>query len=405
MMSDRRLLFVAPASIPVNGAEAIVNVKLLKLLVSKGYKIDLISKKAKWEHYPLMQEEELQRSLSSVTVIEIENRLSIRTIWYHIMAWFRFGVVFKGAYWAFIASNTVKKLVRSNHYLCVITKNIPSELVGYWAKVRYGIPWAATWNDPYPRERFPEPYSKGPHTRLWLLKRPLIKKMRMADAHIFPSARLRDYMQGYLKCDAGKTYIIPHIVEPLRRMDVQSDGVLKICYIGCLNEVRQPWTTIEALDAFHKKNCAFNFKVDFIGTTASGTKEEIKSRGLEDIVRVFPPVSYSESLDLLQKYDLALIIEAPCPEGVFLPSKVSDAMAAGLSVFAISPAVGVLHDLFENGYIHYFSDVTRLESIVEGLDAIASDFLAGRLGRTAVPTDFLPEYVGNQYERIFQVIG
>ena len=36
MMSERRLLFVAPASIPVNGAEAIVNVKLLKLLVSKG---------------------------------------------------------------------------------------------------------------------------------------------------------------------------------------------------------------------------------------------------------------------------------------------------------------------------------------------------------------------------------
>jgi len=405
MMSERRLLFVAPASIPVNGAEAIVNVKLLKLLVSKGYKIDLISKKARWEHYPLMQEEELQRSLSSVTVIEIENRVSLRTIWYHFMAWLRFGVVFKGAYWAFIASKTVKKLVRKNHYQCVITKNIPSELVGYWAKLRYGIPWAATWNDPYPRERFPEPYGRGPHARLGMLKRPLIKKMRMADAHIFPSARLRDYMQGYLKCDAGKTYVIPHIAEPVGRKQAQSDGVLKICYIGSLNEARQPWTTIEALDAFHRNNGTFAFKVDIIGTTPSGIKEEISSRDLEGIVSVFPPVSYSESLDLLQKYDLALIIEAPCPEGVFLPSKVCDAMAAGLSVFAVSPAVGVLHDLFENRYIQYFSDVTRPDSILEGLDAIASDFTAGRLGSTAVPSEFLPESVSNQYERIFQVIS
>ena len=35
MRDNNRILFVAPASIPVNGAEAIVNVKLLKLLVSK----------------------------------------------------------------------------------------------------------------------------------------------------------------------------------------------------------------------------------------------------------------------------------------------------------------------------------------------------------------------------------
>ena len=151
-MSEKRILFIAPASIPVNGAEAIVNVKLLKLLVSKGYRIDLISKKAKWKHYPLTEEEELQRSLSSLTVIEFENRLSFLSIWYHIRACFRFGVVFKGAYWAFIASKKVKELVKANDYQCIITKNMPSELVGYWAKCRYGIPWAATWNDPYPRE-------------------------------------------------------------------------------------------------------------------------------------------------------------------------------------------------------------------------------------------------------------
>ena len=72
-MANNRILFLAPASIPVYEAEAIVNVKLLKLLVSKGYRIDVISKKAKWKRYPLMLEDELQKELSSVTIIEVDN--------------------------------------------------------------------------------------------------------------------------------------------------------------------------------------------------------------------------------------------------------------------------------------------------------------------------------------------
>ena len=211
-------------------------------------------------------------------------------------------------------------------------------------------------------------------------------------------------MLGYLKCDVSKTYVIPHIVEPLRRRVVPSDGVLKICYMGCLDGPRQPWTTIEALDIFHKKHNGLDFKVDFIGTAPCGTVEAIQMRHLDKVVSVYPPVSYTESLNLLQDYDVALIIEAPCREGVFLPSKVSDAMAAGLPVFAISPSVGVLNDMHKNGYIRYFADVTRPESIVGGLDNIVSDYIAGRLESPTIPTDFEPEYVGEQYDRITEAI-
>lgn len=42
---NKHILMIAPASIPVTGAEAICNVKLLKVLSENGYKIDLISKK------------------------------------------------------------------------------------------------------------------------------------------------------------------------------------------------------------------------------------------------------------------------------------------------------------------------------------------------------------------------
>ena len=165
-MSNNRILFIAPASIPVFAAEAIVNFKLLKLLVSKGYKIDVISKKAKWERYPMMFEEELQQKLSSVTIIEVSNKINLSSLWFHLRAWLRFGVMFKGIHWAFLASQKAKLLLMENNYSCVMTKNTPSEIVGRWIKRHYGTTWLATWNDPYPLERFPEPYGKGPNAKL-----------------------------------------------------------------------------------------------------------------------------------------------------------------------------------------------------------------------------------------------
>ena len=52
-MKNKHILMIAPASIPVTGAEAICNVKLLKVLSENGYVIDLISKKMKYTHYKM----------------------------------------------------------------------------------------------------------------------------------------------------------------------------------------------------------------------------------------------------------------------------------------------------------------------------------------------------------------
>ncbi len=403
-MAEKRILFLAPASIPVNGAESIVNVKVIKLLVAKGYKIDLISKHYIWDHYPTTQDEELQAALASITTIKVSNKLSLNTLWLHFRAWARFGVLFKGIHWAFLASKRVEQLMASNKYECIMTKNIPSEVVGNWAKRRYGIPWVATWNDPYPHERYPEPYGKGPQAPLWLLKKPLVRQMRNADAHIFPSQRLRDYMLSYLGCNTAQTYVIPHIVEPLSKKDRTPNSVLKVCYMGSLDGPRKPWTTLDAIRDFKKQNPYCPVRFDFICPAPAGMADRIKEYGIDDIVSVYPPVSYSRSLELLYEYDVALIIEAQCKEGIFLPSKVSDAMAVGLSVFAISPSVGVMHDLYEKGHVQYFADVSDPKSITESIERLVSDFKSGCFAPLAVPSDYLALTVGEQYDGIMDKI-
>ncbi|MBR5706064.1 MAG: glycosyltransferase family 4 protein [Bacteroidaceae bacterium] len=399
-MANNRILFLAPASIPVYEAEAIVNVKLLKLLVSKGYRIDVISKKAKWKRYPLMLEDELQKELSSVTIIEVDNKINFSTLWLHLRGWLRFGVFFKGIHWAFLASRKAESLIRSNDYGCVMTKNTPSEVVGRWIKRRYGIPWIATWNDPYPLERYPEPYGEGPDAKLSLLKRPLLGQMKEADAHVYPSARLRDYMQGYMQCPPEKTFVVPHIVEHAADAERVRDGGLKICYVGSLIDSRKPWTLLDAVSLFRQKHGETAFSIDFVGDVPSNMKDVIEEKGLSGTVKVLPPVSYTESMKLLGGYDVSLIIEAPCKEGIFLPSKVSDAMAMGLTVFAVSPAKGVLRDLYESGYVQYFSDVTDVASIVDAFEKLVSDYNSGKMSDSSIPVDYEPKTIGDQYDKI-----
>ena len=403
-MAENRILFLAPASIPVNGAESIVNLKLIKLLISKGYEIDLISKKYKWDHYPVSRYDDLLSSLSSATVLEVDNHFGVKALWYHLRAWLRFGVLFKGIHWAYLASKKVESLIAEKDYKCVITKNIPSEVVGYWIMRRYRIPWIATWNDPYPHERYPEPYGKGPSTRLALFKKPLISQMSSADAHIFPSGRLRDYMLSYLNCDINKTFVISHIVESVAGCPKQRDGILNICYIGNLDGPRKPWTLLEAISIV-KNRCIDNaMRVDFVGTTPVNMCDVIKEKGIDDIVNILPPVSYNESLKLMSRYDVALIIEAPCKEGVFLPAMVSDAMAAGISIFAVSPGDGVLHDMYTNGYIQFFSDVTKVDSIVNEMMRLIDLFNSNQLKKPLIPEEYKSDFIGCQYDNIIEML-
>ena len=50
---NKRILMIAPASIPPTVAEGIVNYKLIKVLCEAGYKVDLISRIHKNKVYPV----------------------------------------------------------------------------------------------------------------------------------------------------------------------------------------------------------------------------------------------------------------------------------------------------------------------------------------------------------------
>ena len=398
-MKNKHILVIAPASIPITGAEAICNVNLLRVLSENGYKIDLISKRMKYTHYPETNLAELGLNLNSVNTIEVDNKISLKVIWQHLCCLFIFGTVFKGAHWAYCVLKVAKELCKKNQYDAIITKNSPSELLGYYFKKKNGIKWIATWNDPYPTKKYPKPYGNGVNAKLFILERPLLKKMEEADYHIFPNQRIRDYMSNYINIPAEKTRIIPHVVIPREHIDTPHEN-LKIVHLGNVLPPRDATPFLRALSEFIKNKQDAKIEIAFIGQTPQSIKDYIKTTHLEKYVKVFPPVKYEESQEILETYDIQLIVEAPCEEGIFLPTKVSDSMQLGKPIFTISPSVGVLNDLYKKGHISYFSSVKDEKDILATLEQVYNDFTNGKLKTFSLEKSYSPQTIFQQYDEI-----
>lgn len=394
-LKGKHILFIAPESFPVNGAEAIVNIKQLEILSNAGCVIDVVSKKRKWTDYPLTELADTGIQLNSLHVLEVDNHLNWESVKLHLLTFFTFGIVYKGAHWAWPALQVCKKLLKQNQYDCVITKSFPSELVGYWIKKNKGIKWVATWNDPYPVEKYPFPYGNGPKAKVFWGAKELVPMMeRYPDFHLFPSERLRDYMLQYMDVSLDKTRILPHVTLKFDLQRKRTDlRCLSILHSGNLNYPRDPESFLNALAVFVHENPEAQLKVFFQGVLPDKLKKLIIQLDLVKWVKILPAISYKESIEHLSDYDVALIIEAPCAEGVFLPTKVSDYMQVGKTIWAISPSQGVLHDLYENGNITYFANCQDEESVLNELKLIYEDFLLGKLRKSETPVEYTPKYI------------
>lgn len=389
---------IAPSSFPVFGAESIVNIKLLKALKASGdFIIDLVSKKSKWEFYPSDSEESLSLGVNSISIIEVDNKLSIKVIWQHIKSFFKFGAVFKGSHWAAVALPKVQSLVRVNNYDYVLTKNASAYLIGFYLKKKYGLKWIATWNDPYPTFKYPFPYGDGYDAKCTIGDKRELEIMSCADLHIFPNYRLRDYMLKYLPhVDLKKTEIIPHVVLDNANVPINKSESLRLIHSGTLLPPRDPKTLLRGLELFVMQNPNADFHFSVLGTMKDA--DFLVMQVIKDKVSCIPPVTYNESLAVLKDFDVTVIVEAACDEGIFLPTKVSDFMQSNRPIWAISPKEGLLHDLYLEGSIPYFSDVNDIESISKTMNRIYNDFMNGSLLNNNIPIEYKENYIVNKHK-------
>lgn len=401
----KRILFLAPYSIPTNNPEAICNAKLLKVLSNAGYIIDVVSKNNLSAYTPDMNECEFANNLSSLKIFCLSNVINSQTIWDHVRTFLKTGYVYKGAHWAYYAITYSEKLIKENHYDWIMSRSPSSELAALYLSKKYGIKWIANWNDPYPEKRMPVPYGKGAFAKLSFLERRLLKAVtKYAIWHTFPSERQCRYMRQYMP-GMRNIKIIPHVcLTDIVHSDetVDETRALRIVHSGNVSYPRDPKAFLDGVKIFMLRNQDTSMEIFFIGKQDPNFDELIQERDLGRVVKMIPPLSYLDNLAFISKSDVALLIEAPVEEGIFLPTKVGDYMQCEKNIFAVSPPVGQLHDLFNERKIEYYADCTNSQEIASQLEKIYAqkdDYLKRKL-KKEILKEYSASCILNMYNQI-----
>lgn len=408
-----KILFIAASCYPIDGAEANVNAKVLKALCDAGCEVDILSRKSlKSLCYPKSTDDYYFGKVRNIIEVEWYIKKDFKRIWNHLKVLIKTGYTYIWGDWAYPAIIESEKLIKKNNYDYIYSFNAPSEVVALYLHKKYGIKWVATWNDPYCWNKYPAPYGNGQDGKVSYFRRKLIRDIgKNVHMNIFPSERLRDYMMGYMSnFDKEKSAICPHLVMPEATYSdayVLQGETLRILHAGALGKERNPLTFLKGLKLFLDINKEAKIELDLLGvferTDGSEALDFIENNKLGNFIKFLKPVTYSESLSLISQFDACLLIEAPCQEGIFLPSKVADYMQLNKPIIAVSPALGTLNDMYQKGEIGYFADVRNPEDIATALCDLYSDFTSGCLKKTANEAKFYPSnYIEVQTKQIWK---
>jgi glycosyltransferase involved in cell wall biosynthesis len=260
--------------------------------------------------------------------------------------------------------------------------------VGLYIAKKYKVKWVATWNDPYIYEKYPIPYKYGPNAKVsWIRERLINDISKHTFKNVFPSVRLRDYMLQYMKgMKKEDCVVIPHIVSKYISYKEQKEygTTLRVVHTGRVELARNPASFCRGLKIFLNKFPDAKIKFVFIGAfellhNNKSFEDLIQDYDLGRYIELRSPIPYLECLKYSLEFDVCMLLEAPCEEGIFLPSKIVDYWQCHKPILALSPKNGVIKDLKQANMVGYFADVTNAEDIANTIEVMCQDFNAKAL--------------------------
>lgn len=415
MNNMKRILYIAPHCYPIKSSESICNSKVAYTLAKGGYCVDVYTCIESSTYPEDKVLDGVLRESDNLNISYVRGRIITRTLTlldfircviHYAILYMKTGYYYNGLDYSYQIMRKVKdRMDREGiRYDIMITRGFNTDYAGLYLHEKYGIPWIANWNDPYPTKRFPAPYGHGYEAPLPRSFKKLYNNIQKnIQIHTFPSDRLRNYM---LKCftntNFSNTYVIHHMA--LSNVTVSSlpkPECFCLVHTGWVKTPRNPEPFLEALSNvarhYSKMQCIF------IGGCDVDAIRLVRNKGLASIVRFMPAMTYSESLKYVAHAHLSVIIEAECEEGIYLPTKFVDSLQCGTPVFCVSPKVGTLHDITEKYRVGYSCDNSNIHDIENALRKAIFDYESNALPRVSksdIP-EFFDDFILEQYNRLF----
>lgn len=203
-------------------------------------------------------------------------------------------------------------------------------------------------HDPYPLNQYPPPYQKKNSLPYKSVAKLFGKVLKNADILSFPSLRLKEWMADFYPHLKQKSIIQPHIgltpaeLKPYLQNSIKNNlpdfpKGINIVHTGSLLGPRNPNFLIEALQQLF---CNMPETQDIFYLHIIGKINKTWHADMIVSNNVFVHsnrVSYLTSLEIQQKADILLIIEAAAEVSPFMPGKLADYLIAKKPILALTP--------------------------------------------------------------------
>jgi len=252
--------------------------------------------------------------------------------------------------WYFFGRQAGRRLVREQGFEAIYSHACyyVSSMVGLALKRGTGLPWVASFSDPW----VDNPYlSLGPLQRRTsrFIEAAIIRE---ADAVVFVTSRTAEVvMRKYPREWQKKVHVVPHGYETdfLGDLDLVPGPRrrLRLVYTGMFYKgKRTPEGLFRGLQLLGRSRpLEEQLEVRLIGPFAPDYQPLAQSLGLGQVVACSGPVSFMESMQENAAADVLLLIEAPFSPSLILPTKLVDYLPLGKPILGLIPPEGTPAEL------------------------------------------------------------
>lgn len=343
-----KILFIAAGFLPDTMSENLCNGKLVLAFLSKGWEVDVISKKNE-NSYHCGWEEPWMKLKPITHIIEYPHGGKIGRSLDLVRCIAKMnGYPLEGIRWAYRAYKEALRLHKEKKYDVIITRS-PSDIahiVGFKFNRKTKIPWIANWNDPATNTW---PLSTVSSKWSWKLHEKYNRHiLSHATLNSFPATTLRDHFtKHYNYIDKKKCVVFPHIAlaeDLIANINYpKSQNAFRMCHAGNISIYRDIDYLLKAIKEL-KENDEANIRFDILGSNDQYTIDLVEKKyNLADSIRFIGPFSYPEAMSKMQTYDVLVLIEQRLEFGIFFPSKLVDYAQLRKPILAISPKNGFVN--------------------------------------------------------------
>jgi len=270
--------------------------------------------------------------------------------------------------WMKKAFSTITTKYKKNDFDIILTFSYPlsTNLLGKELKEYFDCKWIAYNSDPWidnPHAHF-KSYMKNINEDLEK------ESFTLADKLLFTSIETSEfYINKYPFLKKKIDYINHSFDKTLFNNNIVKNKNITIRYIGSFYGTRTPKPLFKAIKKLDK-NDLDKFTIELVGggKKASLLLSEYKFSN----VKIIKPVSYIESLKLMNSSDYLLVIDAPSENiSIFFPSKLADYIGCKKPIFGISPKGSTNRILEELDYKCY--NVNNIDNIKNELENIINN--------------------------------